>query len=118
MSQDTGIFQQQPSAVLNERALDQLADVQGDLGASATTNFGGYEPFVDEDIIARFLQVTPRRVLEMARNNEIPAHPIGRGTRKTWRFRISEIDAHFSREGKAASANLKSAVPGATRRKK
>lgn len=31
----------------------------------------------------------------MARKKEIPAHPIGR-KRKTWRFRISEISAHFS----------------------
>jgi hypothetical protein len=54
-----------------------------------------FEPFVDELVVARFLQLTPRRVLEMARKNEIPAHPIGH-TRKTWRFRMSEIDAHFS----------------------
>lgn len=54
-----------------------------------------FEPFVDEHVVARFLQLAPRRILEMARTGEIPAHPIGR-TRKTWRFRLSEIDAHFS----------------------
>jgi hypothetical protein len=27
----------------------------------------------------------------MARSEEIPAHPIGRGRRKTWRFRLSEL---------------------------
>lgn len=59
------------------------------------SSFGPFEPFVDEHIVARFLQITPRRALEMARKGEIPAHPIGR-TRRTWRFRISEIDAHFS----------------------
>jgi hypothetical protein len=53
----------------------------------------------------------------MARDNEIPAHPIGRGLRKTWRFRVSEIDAHFSTERKAPGVTLRSAVPGATRRK-
>jgi hypothetical protein len=31
----------------------------------------------------------------MARKNQLPAHPIG-NIRKTWRFRVSEIEAHFS----------------------
>jgi hypothetical protein len=50
---------------------------------------------VDENVIGRFIQLTPRHVLEMARKGEIPAHPIMR-TRKIWRFKISKIDAHFS----------------------
>jgi excisionase family DNA binding protein len=49
------------------------------------------EPFVDADTAADFLSVTRRRVLEMARAKEIPAHPIGCGNRKTWRFRLSEL---------------------------
>jgi hypothetical protein len=57
---------------------------------------GSFEPFVNELVIARFLQLAPRRVLEMARKGELPAHPIGR-TRKTWRFRVSEINAHYTR---------------------
>jgi hypothetical protein len=31
----------------------------------------------------------------MARKGEIPAHPLGLGRRKTWRFRLSEIAAHL-----------------------
>jgi hypothetical protein len=54
-----------------------------------------FEHFVDEHVVARFLQIAPRRVLEMARTRQIPAHPLGRA-RKTWRFRMSEVDAHFS----------------------
>jgi excisionase family DNA binding protein len=49
------------------------------------------EPFVDCDRAAEFLSVTRRRVLEMARKKKIPAHPIGQGSRKTWRFRLSEL---------------------------
>jgi hypothetical protein len=49
------------------------------------------EPFVDGNRAAEFLCVTRRRVLEMARANEVPAHPIGWGKRKTWRFRLSEL---------------------------
>lgn len=77
-----------------------------------------FEPFVDENVIARFLQITPRRVLEMARKEEIPAHPIGH-ERKTWRFRMSEIDAHFSTPAaKSSGATMSAAVPGTQERKK
>jgi len=70
-----------------------------------------FEPFVDEHHVAQFLSLTPRRVLEMARNSELPAHPIG-NLRKTWRFRISEIEAHFSRRTDwLRSAKIALAVP-------
>ena len=49
------------------------------------------EPFVDARKAAEFLMITRRRVLEMARTGEIPAHAIGEGTRKMWRFRLSEL---------------------------
>jgi hypothetical protein len=77
-----------------------------------------FEPFVDENAVARFLQITPRRILEMARQGEIPAHPIGH-ERKTWRFRMSEIDAHFSTPAaKNSGATMSAAVPGTQGRKK
>lgn len=76
-----------------------------------------FEPFVDEHVVARFLQLTPRRVLEMARRAEIPAHPFGY-LRKTWRFRMSEIDAHFSvPTAKQSGASIATAVPGTQERK-
>ncbi|MGD1078382.1 MAG: helix-turn-helix domain-containing protein [Candidatus Sulfotelmatobacter sp.] len=49
------------------------------------------EPFVDANRAADFLLITRRHLLELARAGEIPAHPIGAGKRKTWRFRLSEI---------------------------
>jgi Helix-turn-helix domain len=49
------------------------------------------EPFVDASKAAEFLVITRRRVLEMARTGDIPAHAIGRGKRKMWRFRLSEL---------------------------
>jgi hypothetical protein len=42
------------------------------------------EPFVDANKAADFLVITRRRVLEMARSGEIPAHAIGKGKRKMW----------------------------------
>ena len=51
------------------------------------------EPFVDAHRAAEFLFLTPRRVLELARKGRIPAHPLGDGVRKVWRFRLSELAA-------------------------
>jgi len=78
---------------------------------------GKYESYVDEIVIGRFLQLAPRRVLEMARRNEIPSHPFG-CRRKTWRFRLSEIDAHFSAPKKPVRATMAPAVPGTQERKR
>ena len=49
------------------------------------------EPFVDPDRAAALIGVQRRRLLQMARTGEIPAHPIGTGPRRTWRFRLSEL---------------------------
>ena len=49
------------------------------------------EPFVTAKEAAQFLCITVRRVLEMARSQQLPAHPLGRGKRHTWRFRLSEL---------------------------
>ncbi len=116
MGQDYSVsFQQHQPGVVAEQTFEHLVDAAS--SSIPVADFGGFEPFVDEVVIARFRQITPRRVLEMARDGEIPAHPIGRGPRKTWRFRISEIDAHFSTKENTTGATLKLAVPGATRRK-
>ncbi len=55
------------------------------------------EPFVDATRAAEFLALRPRRILEMARAGRIPAHPIGDGARKVWRFRLSELAAAIAR---------------------
>jgi hypothetical protein len=49
------------------------------------------EPYVDADRAANFLQLKRRQLLRLARVGELPAHPIGRGRRKSWRFRLSEL---------------------------
>jgi hypothetical protein len=51
------------------------------------------ERFVDADEVARFLSLTRRRVLDLARERKVPAHPIGDGVRCVWRFRLSELAA-------------------------
>ena len=49
------------------------------------------EPFVDAATVGDFLQLRRRRVLELARQGVIPAYPVGRGSRRVWRFRLSEV---------------------------
>jgi hypothetical protein len=74
------------------------------------------EPFVAADTAAEFLCITRRRLLEMSRAGELPAHPIGHGERKQWRFRLSELSDAFvakiptAKSGGKVSSTL--AVPG------
>lgn len=83
----------------------------GPVGVGQAMQCGPFEPFVDEYKVAAFLCIEPRRVLEMARKGAIPAHPLGE-QRRTWRFRISEIDAHFSLSNqKRVPATVRLAVP-------
>jgi hypothetical protein len=49
------------------------------------------EPFVDAEVAGRFLSIRPRRAVELARKGILPAHPLGEGLRKVWRFRLSEL---------------------------
>ncbi|MBV8674678.1 MAG: helix-turn-helix domain-containing protein [Acidobacteriaceae bacterium] len=56
------------------------------------------EYFVDAHEIARMLAIDHRTVQQMARDGVIPAYPLGEGTRKTWRFRPSEIHEWMTRK--------------------
>ena len=89
----------------------------GAIEVEPSPKVGSFEPFVDEFVVARFLQISERRVLEMARKNQIPAHPLG-NQRKTWRFRMSEMDAHFSTPAVKKTATITVAVPGTQERKR
>lgn len=84
-------------------------------GPETWAEFGGFEPFVDEFVVGRFLGFEPRQVLEMARAGEIPAHPFGH-TRKRWRFRLSEVEEHFSGIHNRAGAKMRTAVPATKER--
>ena len=58
------------------------------------------ERFVDADEAGKFLSLNRRRILELARAGKLPGHPIGVGTRRVWRFRLSELAAAISSTGK------------------
>ena len=49
------------------------------------------EYYVDDTEIAKMLRIHHRTVQQMARDGEIPAYPLGKRKRKTWRFLRSEV---------------------------
>ena len=50
------------------------------------------EPYVDVKRAASYLAVAVKTLNEWARLEKIPAYPWGDGLRKTWRFKLSELD--------------------------
>ena len=50
------------------------------------------EHYVDAAEAARFLSIHPRTLQQMARAGSVPAHPLGCGRRRFWRFLLSELD--------------------------
>jgi|HubBroStandDraft_1064217.scaffolds.fasta_scaffold224565_2 excisionase family DNA binding protein len=54
------------------------------------------EPFVSVKEVAQFLQMAPRTIARMARDGRIPAYPVSGSIRRTWRFKLSEVENHFA----------------------
>lgn len=51
------------------------------------------EPFVSADRAASFLDMPRKTLLGLARRGKLPAHGLpGKGRKKNWRFRLSELD--------------------------
>ncbi len=67
------------------------------------------EHFVDVHAAAEFLSLKPRRILELARAGQLPGHPIGLGTRRMWRFRLSELSSAITAKN---STFTSAAAPG------
>lgn len=53
------------------------------------------EPYVGPEEAAGFLELNRLKVIRMARSGILPAHPLGTGKRRQWRFKISELDRHM-----------------------
>ena len=66
------------------------------------------ERFVDADKAAKFLSLSRRRVLDLARARQLPGHPIGGGARRVWRFRLSELAAAIASPQKFGLASQES----------
>ena len=55
------------------------------------------EPYVDVKRAALYLAVAVKTLNEWARLQKIPAYQWGDGVRKTWRFKLSELDEWMGR---------------------
>jgi hypothetical protein len=69
-----------------------------------------FEQFVDADEAGRFLALNRRRILELARTGKLPAHPIGDGARRVWRFRLSELATALGSAGKSELSSRRGAT--------
>jgi hypothetical protein len=58
-----------------------------------TAQYEQPEHFVDAARAANFLCCSRKHLLNLARTGQVPAHPFGGGSRKTWLFRLSELAA-------------------------
>ena len=54
------------------------------------------ERFVNADEVANFLGLSRRTVIKQAREGRIPAHPVSGSARRTWRFKLSEVEICFA----------------------
>lgn len=66
---------------------------EGPMGIEGSGPSETPEPFVDAERAATFLAMSRKTLLTLARGGSLPGHPIGRGLRKTWKFRISELES-------------------------
>jgi len=57
-----------------------------------------FEPYVDANNAAAFLAMPRRTLLDLARRGKLPGHPVGSGPRRTWKFRISELESWMQTE--------------------
>jgi len=78
------------TATAKAAASTKVKPVAGDAGSQSPPR---PEAFVDAASAGEFLSLRPRRVLELARQGVIPAYPLGTGSRRVWRFRLSEVAA-------------------------
>lgn len=71
-----------------------IADQKCDSSANAPVpQLGVPEHYVSADEAALFLALHRRTLLRLARAGAIPAHPLGDGPRRVWRFLLSELDS-------------------------
>jgi hypothetical protein len=57
------------------------------------------EPYVDVNVAAAYLAVSPRRLLDLTRAGRVLGHPLGLGTmRQVWRYRLSELEECLSHD--------------------
>jgi hypothetical protein len=68
---------------------------------------GTPEPFVSVEVAAEFVGVTPRALLDLVRDGDLPAYPLAVGRKRNmWRFRLSELERALCHNGDSFTAPL------------
>jgi hypothetical protein len=74
------------------------------------------EQFVPKEVVAEYLSLPIRKVMELARRLVIRAYPIG-SMRNQWRFRLSEVAEDITALTKPAQGTISVAAPTSRRNK-
>jgi excisionase family DNA binding protein len=70
------------------------------------------EPYVDAKDGAAFLRIHPKTLMRLAREGEVPAYSFSEGTRRHWRFLISELDTWMKSKVNSNAHPVRSVSPG------
>jgi excisionase family DNA binding protein len=76
--------------------------------------------FLNADEAAQVLRMDSRTLVRWARLGQVPAHPLGEGKRRLWRFIESELIHWLEQRGaplrKSAASNIETAIGAHARR--
>jgi len=70
------------------------------------------EPYVDAKEGAEFLRIHPKTLMRLAREGSVPAYTFSEGTRRHWRFLISELDTWMRSRVNSNAHPVRSVSPG------
>jgi excisionase family DNA binding protein len=71
-----------------------------------------FEPYVDAKEGAIFLRVHAKTLMRLAREGIVPAYSFSEGTRRHWRFLISELDTWMKSKVNSNAHPVRSVSPG------
>jgi hypothetical protein len=66
---------------------------------------------VDAQVASAFLSITRKYLLKLSRLGLVPAHPLGIGSRKQWRYLLSELRGWMTSTGKQPGLGLSADRP-------
>jgi excisionase family DNA binding protein len=69
------------------------------------------EPYVDAQEGAAFLRIHPKTLMRLAREGSVPAYSFSEGTRRHWRFLISELDKWMKTKVNSSAHPVRSVSP-------
>ena len=69
------------------------------MAVSSDASSSHLEPFVNAREASKFVQLHPVTVQRLAREGLLPGHPVSNGSRRHWRFRLSELARWLQERG-------------------